>query len=356
LNNIIKISAITGGINEPSARFRVRQYVEELKKFDVQVVEHIPFIAKSGKYWYHNYSLPVQTIPQLTAAALRLVSRVPALFNSYQTDITWIQREFLTAFATLECLSKRPRIFDIDDAIWLRLNITSGFAKAIVRNMDGLICGNDWIADYFSDCNVPTWIVPTAIDTEKWKPESDIDTNNNRKDLIIGWIGTSGNYDYLYYIEKSLEIFFKKFNNAKLLIVSDSKPNFSCLSSKYIHFEKWSKENEVQLVQKMDIGIMPLKNSDWEKGKCSFKMLLYMAAGIPVVVSPVGMNKEVLEKGFVGFEAMNTSDWVDALTTLCCDTNLRKRVGKTGRKIAIKNYSVKSVTPLLLNIFHKFIK
>lgn len=351
MSNFLKITAITGGTNEPSARFRVRQYIQGLEHHNIKVVEKIPFIGKSGCYWYHKYPFTVQLLPQLGTAGLRTSSRVPAIIESYKSDITWIQREFLTAFSTTESLTKKPRIFDVDDAIWLRLKFTSGFAKKIVRKMDGLICGNQWLADYFSDCRVSTWVIPTGVDTDKWKPT--LTSPVKEKIFYLGWTGTSGNYQYLYQIELALVTFFKKYPSAKLLIVSDKEPNFLQLSVKNIHFLHWSKDIEVNAVQQMDVGLMPLKDSDWEKGKCSFKMLLYMAVGIPVVVSPVGMNQEILKKDVVGFGPGNNSEWIDAFVTLYEDANLRNQMGISGRRIVENYYSTKRIIPQLADIFYK---
>ena len=130
----MNVSAITGGENEPSARFRVRQYLPGLAEHNINVNEHYPFIAKSGRYWYHKYPFSMQIFPQLGTAGLRIAARLPAIIESYKTDLTWIQREFLTAFATTEGLTKRPRIFDVDDAIWLRLKATENFEKKIVQS------------------------------------------------------------------------------------------------------------------------------------------------------------------------------------------------------------------------------
>lgn len=349
MSSPLKITAITGGNNEPSARFRVRQYIQGLEKYNIQVTEHYPFIAKSGCYWYHNLPFTFQILPQLGAATLRVVSRIPAIIKSHTSDLTWIQREFLTALSTTEGLTKSPRVFDVDDAIWLRLKLSSGFAKKIVRKMDGLICGNEWLANYFSDCNIPTWIIPTGIDTIRWN----IGCSNQKKYFYLGWIGTSSNYKYLYDIEKALLTFFNKYPSVKLLIVSDQEPKFRKISRNNILFIRWSKDIEVQAVQQMDIGLMPLKNTDWEKGKCSYKMLLYMATGIPVIVSPIGMNKEILKIDTIGFGPTSYSEWVDSLTNLYLNSTLRKNMGLAGRRVVQQYYSLDTIIPQLSNIFYK---
>jgi len=343
----ISVTAITGGINEPSSRFRVRQYIKSLADYNIKVIEHIPFITKSGNYWYHKHSLPIQLVPQFFIAGLRLMSRFPAIYSSYSTDITWIQREFFTAFSTAEGLTKRPRLFDVDDAIWLRLKLTSGFAKRIVNKMDGLICGNQWVADYFSDCGIRTWVIPTGIDTMRWVPP----TFKSEQPFYYGWIGTSGNLRYLYDIEPALKVVLEELSSAKLLIVSDRQPEFSTIAHDRIHFMRWSQKIEVDAVQRMNVGLMPLRDSDWERGKCAYKMLTYMAVGIPVIVSPVGMNVEVLKAGQVGFGANKHSEWTEALITLYKNPTLRKCMGRAGQQIVMSHYSVNVIVPKLAAIF-----
>ncbi|MCI5140303.1 MAG: hypothetical protein D3909_00870 [Candidatus Electrothrix sp. ATG1] len=134
---MLNVAAITGGRDEPSARFRVRQYLPGLAEHNINVNEHYPFIAKSGRYWYHKYPFSTQILPQLGTAGLRIAARLPAIIESYKTDLTWIQREFLTAFSTTECLTKSPRVFDVDDAIWLRLKATEDFAKKLCERWMG---------------------------------------------------------------------------------------------------------------------------------------------------------------------------------------------------------------------------
>ncbi|MCI5140304.1 MAG: glycosyltransferase family 1 protein [Candidatus Electrothrix sp. ATG1] len=216
--------------------------------------------------------------------------------------------------------------------------------------MDGLICGNSWLANHFSSCNVPTWILPTGIDTQRWKPSP----FTSQEYLYIGWIGTSGNYKYLYDIENVFLYLFEKFPFVKLLVVADTPPFFTRLPAQNVCFLRWSREVEVQAIQQMHIGIMPLHDNEWEKGKCSFKMLQYMATELPVVVSPVGMNKEVLERGEIGFGTRNYSEWIDALTSLVGSTELRRQMGEKGRNVVEQHYSVEKIIPQLVDVFEFF--
>ena len=130
-------------------------------------------------------------------------------------------------------------------------------------------------------------------------------------------------------------------------VVSDSAPTFQEIPTYFIEFLHWSPDIEVQSIQGMDIGIMPIEDSVWERGKCSYKMLLYMACGIPVVVSPIGMNAEVLARGEVGLGPRSESEWVDALSGLLRDSEAREAMGRVGRQVVERHYSLENLAPRL---------
>jgi glycosyltransferase involved in cell wall biosynthesis len=347
----LRVAAITGGLNEPSSRFRVRQYIPLLAANGISVKEYIPFKSRSDTHWYNDYPLPVQILPQLWATALRVVAKVPAIVGSYQADLTWIQREFLTPVATTEVLTSRPRLFDVDDAIWLRMKATSGFAKWITRRMDGVICGNQWIADYFADCGTPSWVIPTGVDPYYWHPP----VAPSSRPFQFGWMGTSGNLRYLYEIEEALATVFAECADARLLVVSDKAPTFSRLPVDRVTYLPWSVGGEAEAMRQMDVGLMPLEDSEWERGKCSFKALTYMATGIPIVVSPVGMNQELLAENNVGLGPNGSDEWVDALVTLYRDDTVRTAMGRAGRQVVESRYSTDVTGRQLIAAFRQIV-
>jgi len=347
----LRVAAITGGLNEPSSRFRVRQYIPMLAENGIAVKEYIPFKSRSDTHWYNSYPLPVQVLPQLWATALRVVAKVPAIVGSYQADITWIQREFLTPVASTEVLTHRPRLFDVDDAIWLRMRATSGFAKWIARRMDGVICGNQWIADYFADCGTPSWVIPTGVDTDYWHPP----TEPSSRPFQFGWMGTSGNLRYLYEIEDALAAVLGKCPDARLLVVSDKAPKFSRLPMDRVIYLPWTAGGEADTMRQMDVGLMPLEDSEWERGKCSFKALTYMASGIPIVVSPVGMNQELLASGKVGFGPKGPDEWVDVLSHLYQDDAVRRAMGAEGRLAIADRYAIDVTGRQLMAAFRQMV-
>jgi glycosyltransferase involved in cell wall biosynthesis len=145
----------------------------------------------------------------------------------------------------------------------------------------------------------------------------------------------------------------KSHPHAVFRVVADRPPRFTMLSPDQVEFIRWRAENEVETIQSMTVGLMPLVDSAWTRGKCSFKLLQYMACGIPVVASPVGMNRQVLALGPAGLSALSDSDWIYALETLLEDESLRKAMGQVGRNIAVREFSVIALAPRFADLLRK---
>jgi glycosyltransferase involved in cell wall biosynthesis len=309
----------------PSARARVRQYIEPLGRMGISVRE---------------YPLPMGNIlPRHLALrpgwmATTAITRVAALACSWKADVTWISRQLLPAFTPLHGMAKRPIILDVDDAVWL--NTGGHRAGDLARASQLVVCGNRFLADQFSRWNSNVMVIPTAVDTTWYRPHDP----PSEAPLIMGWTGTSGNFPFLYAIEEALMKVFQSCGRAQLLIVADRPPQFKLLPASRIEFVRWSPRTELDAFARMSIGLMPLADDDWCHGKCSYKMLCYMAAGLPVVVTGAGMNREVLAMGEVGMSAGPEREWVDALTTLLSDATLRHRMGAAGRHVIEQHFSL----------------
>jgi glycosyltransferase involved in cell wall biosynthesis len=278
---------------------------------------------------------------------MKYALRTPGVVASHFADIVWLERELLPGRFTLEGRTGRPRLFDVDDALWLQGS--AGFSERIMRACNGVIAGNEFLAAHYRAAGARAWVVPTAVDTDVWTPGSAATEGS----WTIGWIGTSSNLPYLASLEGPLAAFLGRRREARLLIVSDLPPTFTRLPGERWRFVPWSAKAEVALVQQMDVGLMPLPDTDWARGKCSAKMLLYMAAAVPVVVSPVGTNAEVLAHGEVGLAARDPKDWIQALETLFRDRERSLRMGRTGRDVVEAEYSVRQIAPRLAAIFRE---
>lgn len=329
---MINVTALTSGKNVPASRFRIRQFINPLKEFGVNVSE---YYARPNKYLTKRLSV------------LGMLTRVPGLLAARSGDITWLERELIAGKATLERFAGTRRLLDVDDAIWL-LN-DSRFSERIASQCRGVIAGNQFIADHYRAHGAKAWIVPTSINTEVWKPAG----GERRAKWTIGWIGTSSNLPYLEEIEEPLADFLAQVTDSQLLIVSNRKPTFRKIPEASWRFLRWTPEEEVRCVQEMDVGLMPLPDNEWARGKCAFKMLSYMAVRLPVIVTPVGVNQQILSEAEVGLPARTTNDWYQALNRLFHDRELASRLGVNGRRVVEEQYSVKRNVGLLAEIFRE---
>jgi glycosyltransferase involved in cell wall biosynthesis len=327
---MIKVTALTSSRNDPSTRFRVRQFISPLREFGVEVAEHYPLISK-----YRTEPLP----------PLTMLTRLPGLLASRFGDITWFGRELVSGRATLETFAGKKRLFDVDDAIWLVY--PNAFSEEIALRCDGVIAGNSFLAEHYRQHGARVWVVPTSVDTEIWRPAPE----SERAHWTIGWTGTWSNLKYLYAVEEPLAEFLVQHQESRLLIVCDRRPQFKSIPSDRWRFIEWSPGAEVRPVQEMDVGLMPLADTEWARGKCAFKMLSYMSSGVPVVATPVGVNEEIFQKARVGLPARAPDDWYAALRSLYTDRQAARDMGLAGRSIVEADYSVKNSTRMLAQIF-----
>lgn len=331
---MLRVAAFTGGATVPSARFRVRQYIPSLLQHGVAVKE---MDSRFGIYPPQN-----KWVRPFWAGAT-LAEQIPKIIKSHSYDVVLLQREMLSSFVTLESLTKPPRVLDVDDAIFLYRN--GDFARRLAQISNLIICGNAYLADWFSAWNKNITVIPTAVDTDRYT--SVIKKNEDKDAIVIGWIGTSGNLKYVHTIESALANVMNTYQNTKLRIVCDKKPEFNLIDQARCEFIPWSESIEIQSIQGMDIGIMPLEDSAWARGKCSFKMLQYMACGLPVVVSPVGMNAEVLSMGDIGIGCSAREHWIEALGALLGSATMRSELGAAGRRVAVESFSIHKLGPQL---------
>jgi glycosyltransferase involved in cell wall biosynthesis len=254
----------------------------------------------------------------------------------------------VSTYLTFELLTKRPRVLDVDDAIWLRRG--GHFARRLAESCDVVACGNGFLAEHFRRWNRRVTILPTAVDTDRFRPAA---RERHRPDRqVICWSGTADGYEYFDPLEQPLADVLAKYPQSRLRIVSDRPPAFRRIPPEQIEYVRWQPEKEVEVLQSADIGIMPLDDSTWSRGKCAFKMLTYMACGCPVVVSAVGMNVEVLAKGAVGFGAQTNSEWFEAIGYLLAHPGEASALGQNGRQVVQREYSLDVLAPLLAEILN----
>jgi glycosyltransferase involved in cell wall biosynthesis len=203
------------------------------------------------------------------------------------------------------------------------------------------VCGNSELAGHVPHRR--TTILPTAVDCEYFYPTSIAPTEES----TVGWVGHSSNLRSLEAIGGSLKEIAGRHPRFKLVVVSDREPR---LEGVPVVYRPWSLDREIDNLGGMAIGLMPLEDSPWTRGKCAFKLLQYMALGLPSIASPVGMNNEVIERGENGLLASTDAEWVMCLDDLLRDPDLRLRLGRAGRKTVLDRFDLPLVSRRLVDI------
>jgi glycosyltransferase involved in cell wall biosynthesis len=250
-----------------------------------------------------------------------------------------------TAFSRLDLrLLQRnnPRIlFDFDDAVMFR---NQKFGKPIrrkdfdrfLRTVDhcaAVVAGNDFLARFAEASGRRVIVLPTSVDVTKYQVRPD----NGDDGLTVGWLGLSDGFVYLRHIQPALQQLSGLFPGLKLRVISDKPLQLDGVT---VENEPWRLENEQGNLARFGIGIMPLLDTVWARGKCGYKVLQYMAAGIPAVASAVGANRDIVTHGENGFLARTQDDWVRSISSLIKDSNQRREFALRGRKLVEEKYSL----------------
>lgn len=329
----------------PAQRFRFEQFIDYFEENGFHCEQSYFIFDSDYKYLYKKGFYIQKFIILLRAIFLRLkdVSRVKGF------DIIFIQREaFLIGppfFEKQFSRSKAKIIFDFDDSIWLKdtsdANKKLGWLKyprktaKIISISNMIFAGNKYLANYASYYNSNVKIVPTTIDTEEYKrmPGS----KHTEGKICIGWTGSITTIKHFEFAIPVLRKLKEKYgDNLEIKVIGDKNYVNEELD---MRGQGWKKENEIKELSSFDIGIMPLPDDEWAKGKCGLKGLQYMALEIPPVMSPVGVNSEIIKEGINGFLAKNDEEWFTKLSLLVDDAKLRETIGKEARKTVIEKYS-----------------
>lgn len=239
-----------------------------------------------------------------------------------------------------------PRIiFDFDDAVMFREQKYSrpldgkNFTKflRIVGQCSAVVAGNDFLACFARACGRHTVVLPTSIDLAKYR----LKKQSEGLGLTIGWIGLSDGLPYLRHIQPALKRLTQLFPRLRLRVISD-KPLH--LDDVFVENEPWQLETEQANLASFDIGIMPLWDSLWTRGKCGYKILQYMGVGTAVVASDVGVNNEIIVSGENGYLARTEDDWVEAIRSLVQNAEQRRTFGLRGRQLVESRYSLEAFT------------
>jgi glycosyltransferase involved in cell wall biosynthesis len=244
-----------------------------------------------------------------------------------------------------------PIVYDFDDAVWQPHSSQANRAfqilrypekvKRIMRLSREVIAGNGYLRDYALRHNPRVAVIPTPVDTDLLYPGP----QRNGRSVTLGWIGSHSSAIYLGSLDPVLRHLAER-HDLRVKVVGGEYHSAHARVSTH----EWRLDREAADLHSFDIGLMPMPDNPWTRGKCAFKALQYMAVGIPVVCSPVGMNVEVVQDGINGFLARSEADWIERLSLLIENPGLRRAMGQAGRAVVEERYSVKANFPKLLRV------
>jgi glycosyltransferase involved in cell wall biosynthesis len=337
-------------------RFRVMQYVPALEQAGLSVTVAPFFDAAFFDLVYR----PGHHAQKLAAFLRQSVRRLGLLLTRERFDAFFVYREAYpfgpALFETvLSHTGGRPLIYDFDDAIFLSNSSEANqFAAAlkypqkvpaIIRRSALVLAGNDYLANYAREFNSSVAVLPTCVDTNVFSPRPT--PRSAGAPIVVGWIGTPTTAPYLKSLGSSLGRLASR--HAFEVRVSGSGGAVEFPGVKTVN-EPWMLHREVELFNTCDIGVYPLLDDEWAKGKCGFKAIQFMACGVPVVAAAVGVNREIIQDGVNGFLASTDAEWDHKIGLLLGDAALRARLGAAGRKTIEERYSLSVNAPKLVTM------
>ncbi len=346
------IATAAQGAAGPSFRIRLLVPADELRRHGVGLV---PLPLLSAQQAAALRSRSARRRAGAVIAGRRQWRR--ALEQIDGASVAVIQRQVdLLPGRRLECLVTRGRalVLDVDDAVWLpepgshplaRLRRNAEKLKWLAGRADRVIAGNEYLAEWLAGHARDVTVVPSLIDTDR-APRT---IHQEGPAIVLGWIGSHSTARYLDRLGPTLAAFAAARRDLKmsLIVVGGAAPRVpGMLVSQW----DWTEQREAEALGQIDIGLMPLPDNAWTRGKCAYKALQYMSAGVPVVADDVGVTGTVIGDGSAGVLARRPHDWETALGRLADSPDLRRRLGETGRAVVEQRFSVRRWGPVLAKL------
>jgi glycosyltransferase involved in cell wall biosynthesis len=353
------IFIVTNPVESPGDRYRIYQYLPYFEKNGVECFVSSLFTSSD----YELIHRRGHTARKILAVLQGFGSRIRWLLKLKRMDIAVVYRDPIFFWPglieTLLGTAGVPYILDFDDAIYLpppganplaSLFRPPGSLRRTIRRSACTVVGNRVLADYAGQFSDNVVVIPTCVDIDRFRPRNHTSCQPNGE-LVIGWMGSHSTAPYLLRLNQAFVELAREFSNLKLLVVGGEYR----LPGVPVECRPWSLEREVADLRGFDVGVMPLPDDPWTRGKCGLKILQYMAVAVPVVASPVGVNKEIIQDGENGFLAAETRDWVGKLSRLAGDPGLRARLGKAGRTAVEERYSSSHAASLYLALIRSVV-
>lgn len=342
----------------PGQRYRFEQYFDWFRENGIECVlsnlldeEDDRNLYKPRNYW-NKFKIAVKSWRKRRNDLKRI--------NEFDLVVIYREARITRGISFEKKVSKKgiPMLFDFDDAIWVK-DMSAGnkwlsFLKSsnkiqkILPLCTHVTAGNEYLADFASQFNKNVSIVPSTIDCNKYVPD-----HGTSDKITIGWVGSHTTVKHFELVINVYKDLLKTFGDKiEFKVIGDPLYKNRELG---IVGEPWSNEREVELFNSLDIGVMPLEEDAWTKGKCGMKGLLYMSVGKPAVMSAVGMNCDIIDHGKNGYVPVGEEEWFKVLSNLITDDALRNRIGEAGRKTVQEKYSYQVVKHQMLDIYCKLL-
>jgi len=344
----------------PSQRFRFEQFFPYFKEAGIE-------FEIDSFYSVNAYNILYKRGSSAKKAALIVSAYFTRLFRLLRFrhyDFIFIQRAAapigpaVFEFILARILGKKL-VYDFDDAIWMPQDGKGGplfhwiksYSKVgkICRLSHHVMVGNDFLADYAKKFTTKVTVVPTVVDTRIKYTLKNAKQPNEK--TVVGWTGSHSTIRYLLTLADVLRELDGE-ADYKILIIADELPE-GLQHLLHLQFIRWREETEIEDLRQTDIGLMPLIDNDWTRGKCGFKAIQYMALGIPAIVSPVGVNTVIVDDGINGFVCNSPLEWKAKIELLNQNSELRKKMGVAARAKIEQSYSVNYAFPLIVSILRK---
>jgi glycosyltransferase involved in cell wall biosynthesis len=309
-----------------------------------RVLQYLPYLQSKG----------VETTVSLYPRTVKENFRFFKGLSQY--DLVFLQRKRFSQ-PRLGLLRRKAKkiIYDFDDSVMYRNSTKENpvsptrhrrFAQ-MVKASDFVIAGNEFLKNQVLPFNPNVEVIPSSLNGERYHPK---DYRLRKERVTLGWIGDHGSIHYLEEMKPIFEEIGKRYPRVELKIVCDIF--FDCEQITVVK-KQWCSEEEVADLQSFDIGVMPLTDDPWSWGKCGLKIVQYQGVGVPVVCTPVGVNRDLVEDGVNGFYAMTPDEWVEKLSILIENPLLREKMGREGGEKVLKHYTVQTCAPRLFSVFQR---
>jgi glycosyltransferase involved in cell wall biosynthesis len=329
-----------GNIDNASSRIRAIQYIPYLNKNKIEV-HLIPRVPEKSPKLFRRFCI----FPLLKR--LYYLRKIYAI-RFQQWDIAFIQRTFIEKSELKQLKGRNVRIiYDFDDAIYINPQKPANRDKAatIIKFADQVIVSTEFLKDFCVDNHKNPAIIPTPVETDRIKPS----IKSLDHITTIGWIGSVWTTGFLAIVENPLKRLAKTYSFRFLTV--GAKPDYHIEGINHIS-KPWSFNEENERIAEMDIGIMPLPDTDFARSKGGYKLIQYMSGGIPCIASPVGINSSMIRPGINGYLASSEDEWFEQLEKLINDPVLMSELGKNGRKDAVELYSREVCFEKLINVIN----